>query len=81
LSDASETEDEGVLLFQELLAGIDPDWERKLPKYDSSHWMGNFTAILAVEKGTPAFSLCLFKSLLSDALFWLLRSPGETARA
>ena len=39
--------------------------------------MGNFTNILAVEKGTPAFNL--FMSLLSDALFWLL--PGETVRA
>jgi hypothetical protein len=63
-------------LLQELLAGIDPDWEKKLLKYDSRHWMGNFTNILAVEKGTPAFNL--FMSLLSDALFWLL--PGETVR-
>ena len=63
-------------LLRELLAGIDPDWEKKLPKYDSRHWMGNFTTILAVEKGTPAFNL--FMSMLSDALFWLL--PGETAR-
>ena len=31
--------------------------EKKLPKYDSRHWMGNFTTILAVEKGTPAFNL------------------------
>ena len=58
------------------LAGIDPDWQKKLPKYDSRHRMGNFTTILAVEKGTPAFNL--FMRLLSDALFWLLL--GETAR-
>ena len=38
--------------------------------------MGNFTTILAVEKGTPAFNL--FMSLVSDALFWIL--AGETAR-
>ena len=63
-------------LLRELLAGIDPDWEKKLPKYDSRHWMGNFTTILAVETGTPAFNL--FMSMLSDALFRLL--PGETAR-
>ena len=64
-------------LLQELLAGIDPDWEKKkLLKYDSRHWMGNFTTILAVEKGTPAFNL--FMSLISDGLFWLL--PYETVR-
>jgi hypothetical protein len=63
-------------LLRELLEGIDPDWEKKLPKYDSRHWMGNFTTILAVEKGTPAFNL--FMSMISDALFRLL--PGETAR-
>jgi hypothetical protein len=38
--------------------------------------MGNFTTILAVEKGTPAFNL--FMSLVSDALFWIL--AGETTR-
>ncbi len=62
--------------MEERLACIGPDWEKKLEKYDSRHWMGNFTAILAVDKGTPAFNL--FMRLVSDALFWLL--AGETAR-
>ncbi len=70
-------------LLTELLAGIDPDWEKKLLKFDLRHWIGNFTAILADENGTQLFNL--FMSLVADARFWLLpwarpRASGSTAK-
>ena len=61
-------------LLRELLEGIDPDWEKELPKYDSRHWMGNFTTILAVEKGTPAF-------LHEPDLGWALSAASVRDRA
>ena len=61
-----------------LLAGCTDEWktefkDRKTPNWDTRHWMSNFGSMLAAPKGTPTHNL--FATLLSDALFTILRCP------
>jgi hypothetical protein len=67
--------------LQDLLDGIDDNWDAPFPRhkfghYDIRHWMAIFSSMLGVKKGEPLYNL--FMELVSDAIFTIL--PGEYHR-